>query len=37
MAMGATVRAAAADAMVMFLWVLCASVLDVSTAAVTSY
>jgi|UniRef100_A0A804QDG5 hypothetical protein len=37
MAMGATVRAAAADAMVTFLWVLCASALDVSIAAVTSY
>ena len=37
MAMGATVRAAAADAVVTFLWVLCASALGASTAAVTSY
>ncbi|XP_066337934.1 aquaporin SIP1-1 [Miscanthus floridulus] len=37
MAMGAAVRAAAADAVVTFLWVLCASALGASTAAVTSY
>ncbi|KAL6660562.1 hypothetical protein ACP70R_001597 [Stipagrostis hirtigluma subsp. patula] len=37
MAMAAAVRAAAADAAVTFLWVLCASTLGASTAAVTSY
>jgi hypothetical protein len=37
MAMGATVRAAATDAMVTFLWVLCASALNVPIAAVMSY
>lgn len=35
--MGPAVRAAAADAVVTFLWVLCASALGASTAAVTSY
>lgn len=33
----AAVRAAAADAAVTFLWVLCVSTLGASTAAVTSY
>uniref|UniRef100_A0A0A9DDJ5 Uncharacterized protein n=2 Tax=Arundo donax TaxID=35708 RepID=A0A0A9DDJ5_ARUDO len=37
MAMGEAVRAAAADAVVTFLWVLCVSTLGASTAAVTSY
>ncbi|KAF0916089.1 hypothetical protein E2562_000698 [Oryza meyeriana var. granulata] len=37
MAMAAAVRAAAADAVVTFLWVLCVSTLGASTAAVTSY
>ncbi|TVU25925.1 hypothetical protein EJB05_28446 [Eragrostis curvula] len=37
MATGAAVRAAAADAAVTFLWVLCASALGAGTAAVTSY
>ncbi|KAL6875676.1 hypothetical protein ACP4OV_013189 [Aristida adscensionis] len=37
MAVGAAVRAAAADAAVTFLWVLCVSTLGASTAAVTSY
>lgn len=37
MATGAAVRAAAADAVVTFLWVLCVSTLGASTAAVTSY
>ncbi|KAF8711444.1 hypothetical protein HU200_029479 [Digitaria exilis] len=36
MAMGAAARAAAADAVVTFLWVLCASALGAATAAVTS-
>ncbi|KAK3118201.1 hypothetical protein QOZ80_9BG0695620 [Eleusine coracana subsp. coracana] len=36
-AMGAALRAAAADAVVTFLWVLCVSTLGASTAAVTSY
>ncbi|GJN13987.1 hypothetical protein PR202_gb00755 [Eleusine coracana subsp. coracana] len=35
--MAAAVRAAAADAVVTFLWVLCVSTLGASTAAVTSY
>jgi hypothetical protein len=37
MAMGAAVRAAAADGVVTFLWVLCVSTLGASTAAVTTY
>ncbi|KAL5227486.1 hypothetical protein ABZP36_015751 [Zizania latifolia] len=37
MAMGAAVRAAVADGVVTFLWVLCVSTLGASTAAVTSY
>jgi aquaporin SIP len=37
MAMAAALRAAAADAIVTFLWVLCVSTLGASTAAVTSY
>jgi len=37
MAMGAAARAAAADAVVTFLWVLCASALGAATAAVTSF
>ncbi|EES19498.1 hypothetical protein BDA96_09G138200 [Sorghum bicolor] len=37
MAMGPALRAAAADAVVTFLWVLCVSTLGASTAAVTSY
>ncbi|CAN6360184.1 unnamed protein product [Urochloa humidicola] len=37
MAMAAALRAAAADAVVTFLWVLCVSTLGASTAAVTSY
>jgi len=37
MAMGAALRAAAADAVVTFLWVMCVSTLGASTAAVTSY
>jgi aquaporin SIP len=35
--LAAAVRAAAADAVVTFLWVLCVSTLRASTAAVTSY
>jgi aquaporin SIP len=37
MAMGEALRAAAADAVVTFLWVLCVSTLGASTTAVTSY
>ena len=37
MTMGAAARAAAADAVVTFLWVLCASALGAATAAVTSF
>ncbi|CAL4985065.1 unnamed protein product [Urochloa decumbens] len=37
MAIGAAARAAAADAVVTFLWVLCASALGATTAAVTSF
>ncbi|CAN6362708.1 unnamed protein product [Urochloa humidicola] len=37
MAMGAAAHAAAADAVVTFLWVLCASALGAATAAVTSF
>jgi aquaporin SIP len=37
MAMGAAVRAAAADAVVTFLWVFCVSTLGACTAAVTTY
>ncbi|CAO2143801.1 unnamed protein product [Urochloa humidicola] len=37
MAIGAAARAAAADAVVTFMWVLCASALGATTAAVTSF